>query len=213
MIDRKWTSRTRIFGNIAVICTALLSQIAIAQTAGPSCTDVLRAVAKLEASARVHVSSRILRGHHPERYSTMESVVLDRSFQVRVLDGTRYGPGRIDRTNGELSRATGTEALAPLGDCAEIADPDPLVRRFDYHGPGWRSDALIQLWVSRESGLPVRALIDAPELILARSLSRPTKPPQVMLKENGQRYLEHFEFRFNVAEVEATAAKYGLIPR
>ncbi len=54
-----------------------------------------------------------------------------------------------------------------------------------------------------DSGLPVRVLVNGLQLFYGRSLCRPGKSPQVVLKTNGFRYTKSLEYQYDESLVRA----------
>ncbi len=183
----------------ALLCTGM-SQ-ALAQSRDASCATVLSAITRLREQSWVHVLGRVTQGAHPEGYTRMESILLGRHQQVRVLDGTRFTSMISPDHHEERDRITGAADLLPDSPCLrvelDLTRPSPLIE-YTYSTIVARTEAYFTIGISPISGLPVRVHVNGPQLSYRRSLSRPGKPPQVMLGATGLRYTEILEYSYSV---------------
>jgi hypothetical protein len=164
-----------------------------------SCGEVISAIQRLRAQPWVLMRATVTKGTHPEFYTSMASILLDRRSQILVLDGERFS-SRIEGSDKEaLDRVTGAKELHPDSPCLRVEmdkeATSPFVE-YSYSVKSIRADAHLRVSISTSSGLPVKVQIDGPQLFYRRSLSRPGKPPQVMLWPNGFRYYEIREYVF-----------------
>ncbi len=111
----------------------------------------------------------------------------------------------------ELDRVTGASELAPDSECVRLLPADTkqtgtelsAAIEYTYSTKVARAEAYFHIWISPSSGLPVRVLVNGPQLAYGRSLSRPGKPPQVTLRTNGYRYTELLEYKYDESLVRA----------
>jgi hypothetical protein len=185
-----------------MVCTSiflLLSMKANSQPFDSSCVEVMNAIGRLRDQPWVLVRAIVTKGTHPEFYSSMTSILLDRRHQIRILDGERFS-GKIESSDKvALDSVTGAMELHPDTPCVRIATDKATsvsVVEYSYSSKVTRADAHLRLSISTSSGLPVKVEIDGPQLFYRRSLSRPGKPPQVILWPNGFRYYEIREYVF-----------------
>ncbi len=158
----------------------------------PGCGPVVRALALLDAQPRLHLRLEVESGRHPDglrslalhRADGMERLLLD----GRPLRATPVAPSAADML-----------MLAPEGACeADPPDPaGPSALRYDAFAE--RGQSRIAVWIDPASGLPSRLRREGPELAWGRALSRPTKPPQPMLRPTGGRSVETITFRYGEA--------------
>ena len=185
--------------NIAALLFTGMSQ-AQAQTRDASCSSVLSAITRLREQSWVHVLGRVTQGTHPEGYTRMESILLGGHQQVRVLDGARFTSMISPANHEERDRITGAADLLPDSSCVRVeldpTRPSPLVE-YTYSTIVARTVAYFTMAISPISGLPVRVHVNGPQLSYRRSLSRPGKPPQVMLGATGLRYTEILEYSYS----------------
>jgi hypothetical protein len=192
------------FVTAACVFFGISLQVA-AQPIDPSCADVAKAIDRLRQQSWVLVSGTVTRGVHPELYTSMASALLDNRHQIRILDGERFS-SRVDGYDkGTLDNIIGASELHPDTPCEKVnlnstSFTSDLVE-YTYSTKATRADAHFRIWVSRSSALPIKVQIDGPQLLYRRSLSRPSKPPQVMLWPNGLRYFETREYVFGQAKV------------
>lgn len=163
------------------------------------CAVVESALQALRRQPWVSVQGEVRQGRHPESYTRMQTYVLRGRLQARVLDGDRFGPHPLGPEPEARDLASGALPLLPAQDCElvgeEALDGQPT-RVYDYEAFVGRSRARIRLWIAHDSGLPLQAHIDGPQMAYTRALSRPGKPPQAVLKASGQRYQEWQFFRY-----------------
>ena len=159
----------------------------------PGCDAVAAAIARLDAQPRVVLRVAVEHGHSPDGVRRLEIRRAD-GLQTLVLDGRalRAAPGE--------ERASDTLRLAPEGDCkhdARATSADTAVLRYD----AWagRGSARITLWVALATGLPRAALRESAELAWGRALSRPTRPPQPVLRPTGGRLVERIDIDYPAA--------------
>jgi hypothetical protein len=176
-----------------------------AQPIDPSCADVAKAIDRLREQSWVLVSGTVTQGVHPEFYSSMTSGLLGSRQQIRILDGERFSSRINGLDKDTLDNVIGASELHPDTPCEKVklnstSLTNDLVE-YTYSTKVTRADAHFHIWISRSSGLPVKVQIDGPQLLYRRSLSRPSKPPQVMLWPNGLRYDETREYIFGEAKV------------
>jgi hypothetical protein len=180
---------------LALAC-ALPGAAAAGATDGPAgadalrgCATVLRALALMDAQPRLHLRLEVVSGRHPDGLKRLELRRAD-GLERLLLDG------RALRTVAVTESVADALMLAPEGPCE--ADPPgatgPAALRYDAFAE--RGQSRVALWVDPASGLPSRARRDGPELTWGRSLSRPTKPPQPMLRPTGGRSVETIVFRY-----------------
>jgi hypothetical protein len=187
-----------------------------AQTTDASCEAVIDSISQLRKQPWVLLRGQVTQGVHPEGYTAMISLLLDGRRQLRVLDGRRFSSNQMIFDQAELDRVTGATELTPDSNCVRImpvdttaadtlrADIEPSSAiEYTYSTKVARSDAYFRIWISPSSGLPLRVLVNGPQLSYGRSLSRPGKPPQVVLKTNGLRYMELFEYEYGEGLVRA----------
>jgi hypothetical protein len=169
----------------------------MAQSTDASCAPVLQSIAQLRKQLGVQVRGRVLNGAHPEGYKEMTSTLIDGKRQVRVLDGTRFSSNRLISDKDELDQVTGASNLIPDSECVRIEplDDKPKAQlEYTYSTKVARAEAHFRISISTITGLPERVQVNGPQLAYGRSLSRPGKPPQVVLKTNGLRYTELLEY-------------------
>jgi hypothetical protein len=181
-----------------------------AQPIDPSCAEVAKAIDRLREQSWVLVSGTVTQGVHPELYTSMTSALLGRRQQIRILDGEQFGSNVEGFDKGTLDNIIGASELHPDTPCDRIklnstSEKNNLVE-YTYSTKVTRADAHFHIWISRSSGLPVKVQIDGPQLLYRRSLSRPSKPPQVMLWPNGLRYFETREYVFGENQVKQRLA-------
>jgi hypothetical protein len=177
-----------------------------AQPIDPSCAEVARAIDRLREQPWVLVSGTVTQGVHPEFYTSMTSTLMGRRQQIRILDGERFSSNVEGYDKSTLDNIVGASELHPDTPCDQIK-PNSTSQNSDlveytYNTKVTRADAHFHIWISRSSGLPVKVQIDGPQLLYRRSLSRPSKPPQVMLWPNGLRYFETREYVFGERQVK-----------
>ncbi len=168
--------------------------------ASDDCSAVTSALALARARTAVRVRSELRSGRHPDGWQTREAW-RDGAATGLAIDGHAYRAAAFD----EHALFAG---LAPDGDCTPLDAPPPAGAR---QATGWtymggdpvdggalaaRAGSRIRLWIAADSGLPVLAEIDAPELEYGRVLSRPGTAPQVTLRPSGRRYLEWRRFQW-----------------
>ncbi len=176
-----------------------------AQPIDPSCADVAKAIDLLRKQPWVLVRGTVNQGVHPELYTSMSSALLGGRQQIRILDGEQFSSNVEGFDKSTLDNIIGASELHPDTPCDQIklnstSEKNNLVE-YTYSTKVTRADAHFHIWISRSSGLPVRVQIDGPQLLYRRSLSRPSKPPQVMLWPNGLRYYETREYVFGESKV------------
>lgn len=155
--------------------------------APPGCDAVLAALARLDAAPRAVVRVEVIAGRPPDGVTRLE-LQRDGATERWVLDGRplRRGPAQGGPT--EALR------LAPEGACERLPDADaPGLRAFGYDAWAERDHARIVIRVA-DDGSPADARRDGPELAWGRALSRPTKPPQPVLRPTGGRLVERIDF-------------------
>jgi hypothetical protein len=170
-----------------------------AQDTDTSCSAVLQSIAQLKKQLWVQVRGQVLQGVHPEGYKEMTSTLIDGKRQARVLDGARFSTNRLISNQEELDQVTSASNLIPDSECvhvAPVADPPKAQLEYTYSTKVARAEAHFRISISTITGLPERVQINGPQLVYGRSLSRPGKPPQVVLKTNGLRYTELLEYTY-----------------
>jgi hypothetical protein len=193
------------FGLVLSALTLATSSPVGSQPIDPSCAEVAKAIVRLRDQHWALVHGTVTQGKHPELYTTMTSALLGRRQQIRILDGERFS-GSVDGYDKDtLNSVIGAGELHPDTPCVRIMHNAPphngALIEYSYSAKVTRADAHLNLWISPTSGLPVKVQIDGPQLLYRRSLSRPGKPPQVMLWPNGLRYIETKEYVFGEAQV------------
>jgi hypothetical protein len=176
-----------------------------AQPIDPSCVEVAKAIDQLRKQAWVLVTGKVTQGIHPELYTSMTSTLIDGRQQIRILDGERFSSSIESNDKSTLDNIIGASELHPDTPCDRIkpnsTSQNSNIVEYTYSTKVTRADAHFHLWISLISGLPVKVQIDGPQLLYRRSLSRPSKPPQVMLWPNGLRYFETREYVFGESKV------------
>jgi hypothetical protein len=107
-------------------------------------------------------------------------------------------------TQDELDQVTGAANLIPDSDCTRVqpATSKPLITKpatnteYTFSTKVARAEAHMRISISTSTGLPERVHVNGPQLVYGRSLSRPGKPPQVVLRTNGLRYTELLEYAY-----------------
>jgi hypothetical protein len=192
-----------------------------AQTTDASCEAVIDSISQLRKQPWVLLRGQVTQGVHPEGYTAMISLLLDGRRQLRVLDGRRFSSNKMIFDQAELDQVTGAMELTPDSSCVRILPVDPPAAdtlradtlradiepssaiEYTYSTKVARSEAYFRIWISPSLGLPLRVLVNGPQLAYGRSLSRPGKPPQAVLKTNGLRYTEIFEYEYGEGLVRA----------
>lgn len=176
-----------------------------AQPIDPSCDDVAKAIDRLREQTWVLVNGTVTQGVYPEHYTSMTSALLGRRQQIRILDGERFSGAAEGFDKDTLDNIIGASELHPDTPCEKVKSNSTSLTsdfaEYTYSTKVTRADAHFHIWISRSSGLPVKVQIDGPQLLYRRSLSRPSKPPQVMLWPNGLRYFETRQYVFGEAKV------------
>jgi hypothetical protein len=170
-----------------------------AQPGDASCIPVVNALRKLNTVPSIMVKGQVQNGVHPEGYTTMESSWLNRAQQIRVLDGVRFTSPLKNFDQETNDQVTGAAELLPDSLCERVDPSKPLTSElveYTYSTIVARTNTYIRIWISTKTGLPTSVHIDGPQLTYGRSLSRPGKPPQAILKANGLRYAETRQFFF-----------------
>jgi hypothetical protein len=180
-----------------------------AQTPDASCNAVIDSISQLRKQPWVLLRGQVIQGVHPEGYTAMISLLLDGRRQLRVLDGRRFSSNLMISDQAERDRVTGATDLTPDSNCVRALPVDTTAAvtlradielssaiEYTYSTKVARSEAYFRTWISPSSGLPLRVLVNGPQLAYGRSLSRPGKPPQVVLRTNGLRYTELFEYEY-----------------
>jgi hypothetical protein len=185
-----------------------------AQPIDPSCADVGKAIDLLRTQPWVLVNGTVSQGVHPELYTSMTSALLDRRRQIRILDGERFSSPIDSNDRQTMDGIIGALELHPDTPCERIQFDTPpqneSLVEYTYSTKVTRADAHFRVWISRSSGLPVKIQIDGPQLIYRRSLSRPSKPPQVVLWPNGQRYEETRHYIYGQGQVSRWLADHRI---
>jgi hypothetical protein len=191
-----------------VAAASVLLSIALnlaAQPIDPSCVDVAKAINRLREQPWVLVNGTVTQGAHPEHYTSMVSALLGRRQQIRILDGERFSSSVEGFEKDTLDNIIGASELHPDTPCENVklssTSSNSRLVEYTYSTKVTRADAHLHIWISRSSGLPVKVQINGPQLLYRRSLSRPSKPPQVMLWPNGLRYIETKEYVFGETQV------------
>lgn len=174
---------------LLALALAGVSAATIARPARDGCDPVHRALAALDAQPAVAIDVVQRAGRSPDGLARRGYRFAD-GLEQRSLDGTTL------RALPAAESASATLRLAPEGDC-ESAGADAGAEVLAYDAYAERGHARITLWIDAASGLPRSALRDGPELAWARALSRPTKPPQVLLRATGARSVEHIAFDYD----------------
>jgi hypothetical protein len=191
----------------------LLAFDVTAQTRDASCNAVVNAIAELRKQPWVLLRGQVTHGTHPDGYKSMTSILLDGKHQVRVLDGVRFATNETNTNQDELDRVTGAAELLPDTDCTRstkvVAESSELLE-YSYKVLVARSEANYRMSLSKISGLPIRVVVEGPQLSYGRSLSRPGKPPQAVLKSNGLRYTEILEYSYGEPIVRGAINRYSL---
>jgi hypothetical protein len=176
-----------------------------AQPIDPSCADVAKAIDRLREQSWVLVSGTVTQGVHPEFYSSITSALLGGRQQIRILDGERFSSSVEGYDRSTLDNIIGASELHPDTPCESVKLSSTFSNskhlEYTYSTKVTRADAHFRIWISHSSGLPVKVQIDGPQLLYRRSLSRPSKPPQVMLWPNGLHYDETREYIFGEVQV------------
>jgi hypothetical protein len=189
---------------VALLCVIFAAGVsnAQAQRTEASCGAVLQSLALLRKQLWVQVRGQVLQGVHPEGYKEMTSSLQSGKRQIRVLDGTRFSSNHLISNQEELDQVTAAADLTPDSECIRV-EPDDTKREahieFTYSTKVARAEAYFRISISPSSGLPVKVRVNGPQLVYGRSLSRPGKPPQVVLKTNGLRYTEVLDYTYNEA--------------
>jgi hypothetical protein len=183
-----------------------------AQTRDASCNAVVNAIAELRRQPWVLLRGQVTQGVHSDGYTEMTSMLLDGKYQVRILDGVRFATNDKISNQEDLDRVTGAADLLPDSDCTRAtkidAEPSEL-SEYSYKVLVARSEANFRLWISKTSGLPIRLIVEGPQLSYGRSLSRPGKPPQAILKPNGLRYTEILEYGYGESVIRGALSRYS----
>jgi hypothetical protein len=178
---------------------------AAAQPIDPSCVAVAKAIDRLRGQQWVLVKGIVTKGVHPDVYTSMASALLGGRQQIRLLDGERFSSGVEGFDKDTLDNIIGASELHPDTPCEWVQLKSTSLTtdlvEYTYSTKVTRADAHFRIWISPSSGLPVKVQIDGPQLLYRRSLSRPSKPPQVTLWPNGLRYFETREYVFGEAQV------------
>jgi hypothetical protein len=181
-----------------------------AQPIDPSCIEVAKAINLLREQAWVLVNGTVTQGVHPEHYTSMVSALLGRRQQIRILDGERFRSAVEGFDKDTLDNIIGASELHPDTPCEKAKlNSTSLINdlvEYTYSTKVTRADAHFHIWISLSTGLPVKVQIDGPQLLYRRSLSRPSKPPQVTLWPNGLRYFETREYVFGERQVNQWVA-------
>jgi hypothetical protein len=176
-----------------------------AQSIDPSCIEVAKAIDRLREQPWVLVNGKVAQGVHPELYTSMTSALLGRRQQIRILDGERFSSNVESYDKSTLDNIIGASELHPDTPCENVklssTSSNSSLVEYTYSTKVTRADAHFHIWISRSSGLPIKVQVDGPQLLYRRSLSRPSKPPQVMLWPNGLRYFETREYVFGERQV------------
>ncbi len=184
-----------------------------AQADDASCIAVIDAINQLRKQPWVVVRGQVTQGVHPDGYTAMTSLLLAGRKQIRILDGKRFSSNRVMSNQDELDRVTGATELTPDSDCVPVLAADSVradtgslgLVEYTYSTKVARAEAHFRIGISPGSGLPIRVLVNGPQLAYGRSLSRPGKPPQVTLRTNGLRYTELLEYSYDEGVVRAAA--------
>lgn len=153
------------------------------------CESVEAALARLDAQPRVMLRATVEAGRPADGIHRIE-VRREHGIERWVLDGR---PLRARPAEGRLRDSI---RLSPEGECEPAADVSAGTSAVSYDAWAERGSSRIVLRIHGATGLPVDALRDAPELAWGRALSRPTKPPQPVLRPTGARILERIEFEY-----------------
>jgi hypothetical protein len=183
-----------------------------AQIRDASCNAVVDAIAELRKQPWVLLRGTVTNGTHPDGYKVMTSMLLNGKHQVRVLDGVRFATNEKITSQDDLDRVTGAADLLPDTDCIRSTkiDSEPSeLSEYSYKVLVARSEANYRMSISRISGLPIRVVVEGPQLSYGRSLSRPGKPPQAVLKPNGLRYTEILEYGYGESVVRTESNRYS----
>ena len=181
--------------------------------APPGCDAVLAALARLDAAPRVVARVEVVAGRPHDGIARVE-LRRDGGTERLVIDGrplrggTAAGPtsealrlapeGACERAADARSAEGATGAMATPGAAAPARVPGADAAgtsTWTYDAWAERDRARVALRVDAR-GRPLGADRDAPELAWGRALSRPTKPPQPMLRPTGGRLVERIEFDF-----------------
>jgi hypothetical protein len=185
---------------------------ATSQTRDASCNPVINAIAELRKQPWVLLHGEVTQGTHPDGYKVMKSMLLDGKHQVRILDGVRFATNEKIISQDDLDRVTSAAELLPDTDCTRSTKIDAEsseLSEYSYKVLVARSEANYRLWISKISGLPIRVVVEEPQLSYGRSLSRPGKPPQAVLKTNGLRYREILEYSYGEIVVRGASNRYS----
>ena len=194
------------------VLTLLASWLAFAQIIPGPCLPVSSSLRALREQSWVHLRAELERGTTWERYRVMESLLLGGHQQMRILDGVSFGPRNLGKDSAERSLVDGSTALVPNGDCVYLGEErllNQLSARYSYTVNAGRVDAMVMLWISPSSNLPLKVRVEGPEMSFARALSRPGKPPQVSLRETGKTYIEWQYFEYGEVKVSQRARLTG----
>jgi hypothetical protein len=186
---------------------------ASAQTRDASCNLVVNAIAELRKQHWVLLRGQVTHGTHPDGYKVMTSMLIDGKQQARILDGVRFATNEKITSQDDLDRVTGAAELLPDTDCVRSTkidfEPSEL-SEYTYKVLVARSEANYRISISKITGLPIRVVVEGPQLSYGRSLSRPGKPPQAVLKPNGLRYTEILEYGYGESVVRTESNRYSL---
>jgi hypothetical protein len=183
-----------------------------AQTRNASCNEVVNAIAELRKQPWVLLRGQVTHGTHPDGYKLMTSMLLDGKHQVRILDGVRFATNQTISNQDDLDRVTGAAELLPDTECTRSTKVDAEsseLLEYSYKLLVARSEANYRLWISKTSSLPIRVVVEGPQISYGRSLSRPGKPPQAVLKANGLRYTEILEYSYGEIVVRDATNRYS----
>jgi hypothetical protein len=186
---------------------------ATAQTRDASCNLIVNAIAELRKQPWVLLRGQVTHGTHPDGYKVMTSMLIDGKQQARILDGVRFATSEKITSQDDLDRVTGAAELLPDTDCTRFSqiDSEPsALLEYSYKVLVARSEANYRISISKITGLPIRVVVEGPQLSYGRSLSRPGKPPQAVLKPNGLRYAEILEYGYGESVVRTEYNRYPL---
>ena len=150
------------------------------------CGPVEAALARLDARAAATLRVEVEAGRPADGVMRLE---IRRAGGVErlVLDGRPLRPRPAEGRHRDALR------LDPEGPCERDGDAPPGTVSLRYDAWAERGNARVTLHVDAASGLPRGARREAPELAWGRALSRPTKPPQAMLRPTGRSIVERID--------------------